>query len=590
MELASANEYAERSRGPSDKEVIRLNFLSYISQKMAMRWRLGAVLIVSTLSLILIGWAGVSTVQAVNRMVITLSVDTIPSMAIITALEKSLKDCQTGLLELILPGTSDAEVEASYNRTKSDIQVFDEHLKKLSSLNLASVKAEEIKAIEASWAELQTEINRSLDLVISGSAADRETFAERYRKHIEILRGAIQKNLDQIASWNAAQSATQRSEAETLTQRSRWGMLAMVSFLLIFIAASGLLLIRNIDGALHSIMESVRTHSHEVFESAKRVDEVSQALDEGAQGTSSSLHLCVSNLTEITHMVDKSHQNANRSTHLASMAREASLAGDQAVTQIADAMQAIEASTEEFVRNMEERAKDVTTIANIFHEVTEKAKLINDIVFQTKLLSFNASVEAARAGEYGKGFAVVAEEVGKLSKMTGEVAGQISKLLADSTEQVNAIAVRIQDTSTQVRSHATKAVKSGIARVDKGREHLKSIVQHSIDVKFNTDQISTATREQSQAIQEIADSLLQLQKTADTNAGKAHDSNDIVHKLLDSAGKMEQTVEQLRTFLDGLAAQDKPFSVPEEDYEEAEELDELPSENQDDTTKYPKIG
>lgn len=555
-----------------------------------MRWRLGTVLIVSTLSLILIGWVGVSTVQSINRMVMTLSVDTIPSMDIITALEKSLKDCQTGLLEMTLPGIADDEMEAIYNRTKSDIQSFDEHLKKMSSLSLATAKAEEIKAIETSWAELQTEINRSLDLVISGSAADRETFADRYRKHVDVLRGAIQKNLDQIASWNAVQSATQRTEAENLTQRSRWGMLAIVSFLLIFIAASGFLLIRNIDRALHSIMESVRTHSHEVFESAKRVDEVSQALDEGAQGTSNSLQVCVSNLTEITQMVDKAHQNANRSTQLASMAREASLAGDQAVTQIAEAMQAIEASTEEFVRNMEDRAKDVTIIANIFHEVTEKAKLINDIVFQTKLLSFNASVEAARAGEYGKGFAVVAEEVGKLSKMTGDVAGQISKLLADSTEQVNAIAVRIQDTSTQVRSHATTAVKSGIARVDKGREHLKSIVQHSIDVKFNTDQISTATREQSQAIQEIADSLHQLQRTADTNAGKAHDSNDIVHKLLASAGKMEQTVEHLQTFLDGLAAQDKASSLPEEDFDEGEELDEVATDNQDDDTSFPKVG
>ncbi|MBC7465119.1 MAG: hypothetical protein H7256_03945 [Bdellovibrio sp.] len=48
-------------------------------------------------------------------------------------------------------------------------------------------------------------------------------------------------------------------------------------------------------------------------------------------------------------------------------------------------------------------------------EIGNKTKVINDIVFQTKLLSFNASVEAARAGEHGKGFAVVAEEVGKLA-------------------------------------------------------------------------------------------------------------------------------------------------------------------------------
>ncbi len=51
-------------------------------------------------------------------------------------------------------------------------------------------------------------------------------------------------------------------------------------------------------------------------------------------------------------------------------------------------------------------------------DIGDKTKVINDIVFQTKRLSFNASVEAARAGEHGKGFAVVAEEVGNLAQMS----------------------------------------------------------------------------------------------------------------------------------------------------------------------------
>ena len=58
-------------------------------------------------------------------------------------------------------------------------------------------------------------------------------------------------------------------------------------------------------------------------------------------------------------------------------------------------------------------------------QIKDKVNIINDIVFQTKLLSFNASVEAARAGENGKGFAVVAEEVGNLASVSGKAANEI---------------------------------------------------------------------------------------------------------------------------------------------------------------------
>jgi methyl-accepting chemotaxis protein len=70
--------------------------------------------------------------------------------------------------------------------------------------------------------------------------------------------------------------------------------------------------------------------------------------------------------------------------------------------------------------------EQMSEIVKVIQEIETKTKVINDIVFQTKLLSFNASVEAARAGEQGKGFAVVAEEVGNLAQMSGNAAKEIS--------------------------------------------------------------------------------------------------------------------------------------------------------------------
>src|SRR5262249_18263323 len=76
-------------------------------------------------------------------------------------------------------------------------------------------------------------------------------------------------------------------------------------------------------------------------------------------------------------------------------------------------------------------------INDIIKQITAKTAVINDIVFETQLLSFNASIEAARAGQHGRGFAVVAEEVGNLAKMSGRAAEEIKELLQRSVGQVN---------------------------------------------------------------------------------------------------------------------------------------------------------
>ena len=96
----------------------------------------------------------------------------------------------------------------------------------------------------------------------------------------------------------------------------------------------------------------------------------------------------------------------------------------------------LESNVSEATRNNNEVMKMISNttqmlgeLTSSFSEVVEKTAMINDIVFQTKLLSFNASVEAARAGEHGKGFSVVAEEIGNLAAMSGDSAISIQKTL-----------------------------------------------------------------------------------------------------------------------------------------------------------------
>ena len=93
-------------------------------------------------------------------------------------------------------------------------------------------------------------------------------------------------------------------------------------------------------------------------------------------------------------------------------------------------------------------------LIQVIEDIQGKTKVINDIVFETRLLSFNASIEAARAGSHGKGFAVVAEEVGKLASVSGKAAEEINALLANSTHQVKDMVSTIGQRVTVARDTA----------------------------------------------------------------------------------------------------------------------------------------
>ena len=99
-------------------------------------------------------------------------------------------------------------------------------------------------------------------------------------------------------------------------------------------------------------------------------------------------------------------------------------------------------------------------IKNSSLEISKITKVIDDIAFQTNLLSLNAGVEAARAGEAGRGFAVVATEVRALAQRSSEAAQEISTLIANSSNQVEQGVELVDDTG-----HALTAILTAVTEI-----------------------------------------------------------------------------------------------------------------------------
>jgi len=157
----------------------------------------------------------------------------------------------------------------------------------------------------------------------------------------------------------------------------------------------------------------------------------------------------------------------------------------------------------------EKLAKQTTTAMNEIDEevnaINEAITVIDQIAFQTNILSLNAAVEAATAGEAGKGFAVVAQEVRNLASRSAEAANEIKALVQNATNKAN----------------------SGKAISDKmidGYTHLNDNISKTIELIHN---VETASKEQQSGIMQINDAINSLDRQTQENASIASDTHSI---------------------------------------------------------------
>ncbi|MEC3862523.1 methyl-accepting chemotaxis protein [Mesobacterium sp. TK19101] len=243
-------------------------------------------------------------------------------------------------------------------------------------------------------------------------------------------------------------------------------------------------------------METLNHALSQVVDSADSIrggsQEISQAADDLSNRTenqAATLEQTAAALDELTASVKSAAEGAKSVETIVSEAKEEATASGFVVRDAVDAMNEIEASSE---------------------QISQIIGVIDDIAFQTNLLALNAGVEAARAGEAGKGFSVVASEVRALAQRSSEAAHEIKALISGSTQQV----------------------EKGVDLVGKTGIALKSIVDRVNHIAELVSDIASGAAEQSTGLGEINIGVNQLDQVTQQNAAMVEQATAASHILL----------------------------------------------------------
>lgn len=315
-------------------------------------------------------------------------------------------------------------------------------------------------------------------------------------------------------------------------------------FLALYISTKTANSLNKVKDELVKVFEQIMDNSHRVAKAAENLSESTTEQASAIQETSASME-------EMNTMIKKTAESASESTRLSRSSAENAIKGKETSEHLMKSVNEIDENNKAIMSEVNRGNEKIGEIVTLINEIGVKTKVINDIVFQTKLLSFNASVEAARAGEQGNGFSVVAEEVGNLAEMSGKAAMEISAMLENSTQKVKAVIDETQKGVSDILSKGDKVVRQGLIVADETAKILNTIDGDVKNVDSNISEISVASDEQAKGAEQVAQALHQLDQATQMNSGLSQQLFEYSKGLTLQTENLKLAVSDLQKVVEG---------------------------------------
>ncbi len=419
------------------------------------------------------------------------------------------RQSKISMVNLIIALGEEARISLLKSQTMHNPQIVKDAIKnfskvtdllnKLKAITHTSENIERINNVKTAGDSYKKVMVEFLDnwLVLQDLRVKREVASKNIVETGKITANAGMDAADKIAKEAVA----------SLFSASTTMSIGLIAALMIGVVVA-FFITRSITAPIKFIIAGLNEGAGQVASASALVSSSSQSMAEGASEQAASIEQTSSSMEEMASMTQKNAKNANQADSL-----------------MAEANRVVSTANE----SMDQLTTSMEDISNTSEATFQVIKTIDEIAFQTNLLALNAAVEAARAGEAGAGFAVVADEVRNLAMRAAAAAKNTAELIQGTV----------------------KKIQNGASLVSTTNEAFNKVAGSSAKVGELLSEISQASVEQSNGIEQVNIAISEMDKVVQQNAANAEESASASEEMAAQAKQLRDYVDELVILVTG---------------------------------------
>ena len=473
-------------------------------KKLKINQKLYLMMAMAIFSLIVLGSVGFFYIQKGVADMTTLYKDRTLPIAWFSDIKESNFGIVEDLLGLIVTNGNSGALLDDISQKRSDIDALwvKYEATKLDPYEITNLKK---------YKDMAPEYLKVQNTIIGLATSNKKAEAMQYYQKNKPMIVDIENTIMGLSDYNVKVADDINTQNDKDAAMSNIIMVSTNVLSIVFLLIVGIMISNMITNPIRQAISNLTEGTDEVSSAASQVASASQQLAEGTSEQAAAIQETSSTLEETSSMV---HQNRENTQEAASLAKQAK--------------QYAEKSNDEMGR----MSTSMQELKNSSNEIAKIIKVIDEIAFQTNILSLNAAVEAARAGDAGKGFAVVAEEVRNLAQRSAQAAKDTAVIIESN--------INLSDNSADIAKNV--------------KESVELIGDQSKKVSELLDEISVATNEQAQGVEQINKAVSQMEIVLSTNAQTAEEAAAASRTLEDQAVNVNNIVDSLVVLVDGEGA------------------------------------